>query len=247
VTGLGTSTFLPFTRGLLPDRSLNELGQSTHQECQDWCATCVGASGHNSGVECSDSDLWARSRAGDAKAFGQLFDRHAQLIYKYCFLRIGDRSNAQDLLSIVFLEAWRRKDKELPPDKVLPWLYGIATNVVRHQRCSERRYADALRRLPEVTPEPDFSGAADERLDDERRFRRAVGLLETLSHGERDVFVLCVGMALSYEDAAVALDIPVGTVRSRLSRARSRIARELDRGCGHKRDETTNVTEATPL
>jgi DNA-directed RNA polymerase specialized sigma24 family protein len=76
------------------------------------------------------------SRAGDADAFGLLFDRHAKAIYNYCFRRIGSRATAQDLLSMVFLEAWRRRDKELPPDKVLPWLYGIATNVVRHQRRS---------------------------------------------------------------------------------------------------------------
>jgi DNA-directed RNA polymerase specialized sigma24 family protein len=96
----------------------------------------VRNSGHEEKMEPSDASLWARSRAGDADAFGLLFDRHAKAIYNYCFRRIGSRATAQDLLSMVFLEAWRRRDKELPPDKVLPWLYGIATNVVRHQRRS---------------------------------------------------------------------------------------------------------------
>ena len=200
-------------------------------------------SGHTSVVEPSDADLWARSRAGDAEAFGLLFDRHAGLIYNYCFRRIGNRATAQDLLSMVFLEAWRRRDKELPADKVLPWLYGIATNVVRHQRRSERRFASAISRLPAPETEPDFADNSSERLDYERQAQQALALLRKLPRREQDVFALCVGMELSYEDAAVALDLPVGTVRSRLSRARARL-RELDPGSGHKQGESTNAQEA---
>ena len=99
-------------------------------------------------MESSDAELWERSRGGDSDAFGLLFERHANLIFNYCFRRIGNRETARDMLQVVFLEAWRRRDKELPPDKVLPWLYGIATNVLRNQRRSERRFAAALRRMP---------------------------------------------------------------------------------------------------
>lgn len=193
-------------------------------------------------MEPSDGELWARSRAGDADSFGLLFERYAKLIYNYCFRRIGDRTTAQDMLSLVFLEAWRSRSKELPPDKVLPWLYGIATNVVRHQRRSERRFAKALTRLPKAEAEPDFAGAAAEQLDHERQARTALRLLRTLSEREQDVFFLCVGMELSYEDAAIALDVPVGTVRSRLSRARARL-RELDPDSGHEQAESTNAQE----
>jgi RNA polymerase sigma factor (sigma-70 family) len=193
----------------------------------------------------SDADLWARSRAGDSDAFGLLFERHTRLIYNYCFRRVGDSATAQDMLSMVFLEAWRRRAKALPPDKTLPWLYGIATNVTRHQRRSERRFAAALRRLPTSDAEPDFAAVADERLDYERQARKALDLLKALPQREQDVFVLCAGMELSYEDAALALDLPVGTVRSRLSRARARL-RELDPGSGHKQDESTSAQEANP-
>ena len=191
-------------------------------------------------METSDAELWARSRAGDADAFGRLFDRHAKLIYNYCFRRIGNRATAEDLLSVVFLEAWRRRHKELPPENVLPWLYGIATNVVRHQRRSERRFAAALSRLPQTGEEPDFASEAEERLDYERQAERALATLRALPRREQDVFVLCVGMQLSYEDAALALDLPVGTVRSRLSRARARL-QELNPGYGHKQDESTTI------
>jgi RNA polymerase sigma factor (sigma-70 family) len=203
------------------------------------------SSGHIKDVELSDADLWARSRAGDADAFGLLFERHAKLIYNYCFRRVGNRETAQDLLSIVFLEAWRRRDKELPSDKVLPWLYGITTNVVPHRRRSERRYAAALSRLPATQAEPDFASATDESLDYARQAQDALGLLGTLPKREQDVFVLCVGMALSYEDAALALGVPVGTVRSRLSRARARL-RELDSASGHKQGKSA-IQEADQL
>lgn len=191
----------------------------------------------------SEADLWARSRAGDSDAFGVLFERNARAIYNYCFRRIGSWETAEDLLSVVFIEAWRRRDKELSPDKVLPWLYGIATNVVRNQRRSERRHAAALRRVPAVRPEPDFAGPAVERLDDELAAQGALDVLRKLPRREQDVFVLCAWMELSYEDAAVALRVPEGTVRSRLSRARARL-RELDPGSGHEKGDTTPLQEA---
>jgi RNA polymerase sigma-70 factor (ECF subfamily) len=189
-----------------------------------------------------DAALWSRSRGGDADAFGLLFERHAKAIYNYCFRRVGDWAAAEDLLSIVFLEAWRRRDKDLPPDKVLPWLYGIATNVVHNRRRAERRFSLALRRVPVPSPEPGFSDTSDERLDDERRMQQALALLAQLPRREQDVFALCAWSGASYEDAALALAIPVGTVRSRLSRGRRRL-RELELDCGHK-EGGTHVQEA---
>jgi RNA polymerase sigma-70 factor, ECF subfamily len=199
--------------------------------------------GHSKVMEPSDAELWARSRAGDPDAFGVLFERHASLIFNYCFRRIGNRETAREMLQVVFLEAWRRRSKELPPDKVLPWLYGIATNVVRNQRRSERRFAAALSKLPSAEAEPDFADRAVERLDYERRAEKAIRLLHTLPKREQDVFVLCVGMELSYEDAAFALDIPIGTVRSRLSSARARLG-ELNSGSGHEQGASANAQEA---
>lgn len=180
--------------------------------------------GHEEAMDPSDSLLWARTREGDRESFGLLFDRHARTIYNYCFRRVGDRAAAEDLLSIVFLEAWRRRDQNVPPGKLLPWLFGIATNVVRNRRRSERRFAAALRRMPRPQPEPRFDDLADARLDAEQTMRALLALVARLPQPDRDVFVLCSWMELSYEDAAFALDIPIGTVRSRLWRARKRLS-----------------------
>ena len=180
-----------------------------------------------------DSLLWQRVRTGDAEAYGLLFERHADAIANYCFRRVGDWATAEDLLSIVFLEGWRRRDKQLPPGKVLPWLYGIAGNVVRNQRRAQRRYAAALRRLREAEPEAYAVERADERLDEERQMKRVLALVGRLPRREQEVFALCAWSEFSYEDAALALGIPVGTVRSRLSRARARL-RELEPAFGHE-------------
>lgn len=180
-------------------------------------------------MEPDDSALWAQASKGDEDAFGLLFKRHASVIYNYCFRRTADWAIAEDMLSIVFLEAWKQRAKQLPPGMVLPWLYGVATNVVRNHHRSARRYASALSRVPPAQPQPDFATLANERLDDERQMEQALALVSRLPRHERDVFVLCAWSDLTYEEAAVALSIPIGTVRSRLSSARKRL-RELKPG-----------------
>jgi len=172
-----------------------------------------------------------------------LFERHARTIYNYCFRRVGSWAVAEDLVSIVFLEAWRRVDKELPNGKELPWLLGIATNVVRNRRRSERRYAAALRRVSQPISELSFADDSDERIDDEEQMGRALSLLGRLPRREQEVFVLCAWSGLSYEDAAIVLGIPVGTVRSRLSRARAHL-RELDPDIGHDGERMPIIKEA---
>jgi RNA polymerase sigma-70 factor (ECF subfamily) len=190
----------------------------------------------------SDSELWRRSVAGDPGAFGELFERHSRAIYVFAFRRTADWSLAEDLTSVVFLEAWRRRtDVRLVHESALPWLYGVATNVLRNARRSVRRHRTALDRL-RLEHEPDFADEAGERLDDQRRMRTILARLATLPQREQEVVVLCRWSSLSYEEAAVALGIPVGTVRSRLARARARLA-ELDGSSGHEPDVPADLAE----
>lgn len=184
----------------------------------------------------TDAELWARAASGEPAAFGVLFERHARRVYNYCFRRTADWALAEDLTSIVFLEAWRRRDEvRLEGASALPWLLGVATNVVRNRRRSQRRHRAALERLP-LEQAVDFAADADERLDDERDMRRVLRALDKLPRRDRDVLALCVWANLSYEEAALALELPIGTVRSRLSRARGRL-RELADASGHERDD----------
>jgi RNA polymerase sigma factor (sigma-70 family) len=178
-------------------------------------------------AELTDIELWDRAVAGDAAAFGVLFERHARAIYNYLFRRCADWSVAEDLTSVVFLDAYRRRDSvRIQDGKVLPWLYGVATNVLRNQRRSLRRHAAALRRLPPPEAQPAFGADAADRVDAEREMRAVVAALARLPRTDRDVVALCLWSELSYDDAALALGVPVGTVRSRLSRARQRLADE---------------------
>jgi len=176
----------------------------------------------------SDRALWQQAREGDGSAFGVLVERHAGRIYNYCFRRTADWAQAEDLTSSTFLVAWRSHGRApLQAESALPLLYGIATNALRNQRRSLRRRREALARLPlERVEETDLAEDASTRLDDQAAMRQLLRLFARLPGREQDVIALCDWSGLSYEDAAAALDIPIGTVRSRLSRGRRRL-REL--------------------
>lgn len=192
--------------------------------------------------EPTDAALWQRAAAGEAPAFGMLFERHARTVYNYCFRRTGDWSQAEELTATVFLEAWRRRRQvQLEQDDAIPWLLGVATNVIRNARRSQRRFRAALERLPREHA-ADFAVDVDERLDDERQMRAALRALQRLSRADQDVLALCVWEEFTYEQAALALGTPVGTVRSRLSRARARL-RELTEADGHEWDECVATEE----
>jgi RNA polymerase sigma-70 factor (ECF subfamily) len=185
----------------------------------------------------SDRVLWQQAREGHAPAFGVLFERHARRIYNYCFRRTGDWALAEDLTSTTFLLAWGDRGRApLQAESALPLLYGIATNVLRNQRRSLRRQREAFARLPlERSEEPDFAEEDSARLDDQAAMQELLQLFGKLPRRQQDVIALCDWSGLSYEDAAVALDIPIGTVRSRLARGRRRL-RELAISSGPEGD-----------
>jgi RNA polymerase sigma-70 factor (ECF subfamily) len=183
----------------------------------------------------TDAELWQRACDGEPDAFGVLFERHARTVYNYLFRRTADWALAEDLTSVVFLEAWRRRGEvQLKDGRALPWLLGVAVNVLRNRRRSERRQRAALARLP-LPRGTDFADDADSRLDDERRMCTTLRTIAKLPRREQEVLTLCAWARLSYEEAALALGLPVGTVRSRLSRARARV-RELMSADGHETD-----------
>ena len=178
----------------------------------------------------TDAQLWA---SGDAESFGVLYERHARAVYNFCFRGTADWAHAEDLTSAVFFEAWRRRaDVRLANESALPWLLGVATNLLRNGWRARRRRAAALGRL-RVDDEPAFADEVEARVDDERAMRRVLAVVGALPRRDREVLALCAWAGLSYEQAAVALDVPVGTIRSRLARARDRL-RELVGDGGHE-------------
>ncbi|EXG82321.1 RNA polymerase sigma factor [Cryptosporangium arvum] len=171
-----------------------------------------------------------RLRAGEPDAFGDLFNEFAQRVYNYAYRLLSDWSAAEEVVSMTFLEAWRRRDRIEPTGaSLLPWLLGIATNHARDFARARRRYRAALSRLPPPTAEPDFSEAVASRIDDDALLPAAQAALDGLRRAEREVVALCVDAELDYASAAEALGIPVGTVRSRLSRARAKLRAQLER------------------
>ncbi|KQY57792.1 hypothetical protein ASD66_07010 [Nocardioides sp. Root151] len=182
-------------------------------------------------AELSDNELVDGLRNGEGSALGILFDRYADRIYNHCFRRTASWDAAQDATSTVFLEAWRGRERVMLHDSsALPWLYGIATNVCRNLNRKQRRHLAAVRRLPVDADSPDHAEAVIGRLDDERRMAALLTAHEGLPRRDQEIFSLVVWSELTYEQAAAALGIPVGTVRSRLSRARRRLHAAVSEG-----------------
>jgi RNA polymerase sigma-70 factor (ECF subfamily) len=189
----------------------------------------------------SDADLWRRVQSGDSEAFGVVFDRYARSIYNYCFRQLGDWGAAEDITSIVFLEALRKREASVHSELLRPWLFGIATNVLRNARRAQRRHAAALARLPRDLPTETSVDEIIERVESERAVRPIVAELGRLRQDERDALALCVLARFSYEEAAAALNVPVGTIRSRVSRAKERLRRRAERSSRSLHDAEKEV------
>jgi RNA polymerase sigma factor (sigma-70 family) len=173
----------------------------------------------------SDAELLARATI-EPELFGVVFDRHFATIHRYLERRIG-RDGADELSGEVFRIAFEQRTRFRPVhESALPWLYGLATNLMLKRWRGERREAQAVARLEAASRNGDGPEAHDDRISSALSRQRLLDALAELPAGDRDVLVLIAWEELTYEEVATALDIPVGTVRSRLNRARTRL-REL--------------------
>lgn len=204
----------------------------------------------------SDEALWAKAQGGDAEAFAQIYARHARAVQDYCLWRTADPQIAEDAAATVFLEAWRQRGRLcLTTESAAALLLGIAHNVVRSHWRTSRRHREALIRLRAAAvsegtePEP----AVIARIDALRHVREAREAIRSLPRREREVLALIADRDLSYAETASALGVPIGTVRSRLARARSRL-RSADFGLDEKtarravktRKETSSIPAPLP-
>jgi RNA polymerase sigma factor (sigma-70 family) len=172
----------------------------------------------------SDAEVIGRS-LGEPEAFGLIYDRHAATVLRFLGRRAGARV-AEGLLGELFRIAFeRRKTFDASRPNALPWLYGIGANLLLKHRRAEARWLRASARMV-ASLEAAEGRASAAALDARVIFPRVADAIETLPDGEREALLLFAWEELSYQGVAEALELPIGTVRSRLNRARARL-REL--------------------
>jgi RNA polymerase sigma factor (sigma-70 family) len=176
----------------------------------------------------TDDSTAVRESWRDPERFAVLFDRHGPAIHRYLTRRVGDQV-ADDLLAETFLAAFgKRRGYDLGYPDARPWLYGFATNLVaQHQRQEARRYRALQAAGSPAAVFADYSETTVANLAARSMRPALVAALAVLPPGDRDVLLLIAWEQLSYEETARALAIPVGTVRSRLHRARTRLRESL--------------------
>jgi RNA polymerase sigma factor (sigma-70 family) len=163
----------------------------------------------------------------DPERFGVLFDRHATVLFRYFVRRVGVHE-ADGLVADVFRVAFEKRGTyDLDRPNARPWLYGIGTRLLAHHRRGEARRLNATARL--LAQREERREAIDDvaaAVDASRAWAATAEAIGALPDIERDALLLFVWEELSYDDIAEALGIPVGTVRSRLNRARGRLRDE---------------------
>jgi RNA polymerase sigma-70 factor (ECF subfamily) len=170
-----------------------------------------------------DAEVVSRSLA-DPSAFGEIFDRHGATMLRFLGRRVG-REVAEDLLGELFRVAFERRGAfDARSASARPWLYGIATNLLRREWRAEARRLRATARLLARRESPSTAGRREVGAADARvLWRRVADATASLPDEERDALLLFAWEELGYGDIAAALGVPVGTVRSRLHRARARL------------------------
>jgi RNA polymerase sigma factor (sigma-70 family) len=172
----------------------------------------------------SDANLISASLE-DAERFGELFDRHFVYVHRFCARRI-DATRSEDIAGEVFRRAFEARDRyDLNRPDARPWLLAIALNLVRdahratlHQHGAYQRELSLHRSRPRALDDEVIAV-----LDTRRDLAAVAAALELLPVGEVETLLLHVWEELSYEEVALVLDIPIGTVRSRLHRIRERL------------------------
>jgi RNA polymerase sigma factor (sigma-70 family) len=179
---------------------------------------------------CTDAEAIAASTASPDR-FGEIFDRHFVAVHRFVQRRVG-RSIADDVAAEVFVQAFRGRDRYDGSPDARPWLLGIAVNLLRRHYRSERRQLIAYERTGvDLIADSGLIGA-EERADAAQMGRRLALALSSLRDADRDALLLYAWADLDYQEIARALGVRVGTVRSRLHRARRRLRAQLQAPAG---------------
>lgn len=188
--------------------------------------------------EVSDSHLIVASIA-DPGRFGVIFERHFPAVFAFVAASTPV-DKAEDIAAEVFVRAFRQRDRyNSDYTSAKPWLFGIAAHLIADHYRNQARQNRAYRRVfARDTGDTGFEDEAVVRIDAEAVSPLLHKALRSLRPQERAVVILFVVENMSYAEIAAALEIPVGTVRSRLSRARSRLGNLIEASGELTRDET---------
>lgn len=176
-------------------------------------------------TEIDDGGLWARSLEGEGDAFGALFDRHRDRVFRHAYRLCGNRHDADDILATSFLELWRRRRKvRIVEGSVLPWLLVTTTNVARNSGRTEFRYRRLLSSLPRenAVADPASYPYVDGQVDGE-----AARALETLTALDLRLVSLVVFEEYPIAAAAAILNLTPAAAKSRMHRARQRMKKAI--------------------
>ena len=176
--------------------------------------------------------LFARMRQGDEEAFAALYRRHRDAVYRFALLRTGSAAQAADVTQEAFLHLMTRPEQYDPSrGSIAAWLCGVARNLARRETASREDATDPGDLDGDALPAPELvepDGPAERLLASETAEQVRTALAALAPH-YRDVLILCELSELSYAEAAQVCGIDIGTVRSRLSRARAQLADRLSR------------------
>ncbi|MFD5570289.1 RNA polymerase sigma factor [Streptomyces cadmiisoli] len=180
--------------------------------------------GGTSGDDAVDGDVAVIAASlHEPERFAVLFDRHAPAIHRYVARRLG-RDAADDVTAETFLTAFRIRARfDAERAGVRPWLHGIAAKQIGRYRRDEVKALKVLARTGADPVAETWTDAADDRVAAQAVSRPLARALARLSDGDRHALLLFAWADFSYQEIAQALDIPVGTVRSRLNRARRKL------------------------
>ena len=175
-------------------------------------------------LDVSDEVLWHQVVNGDGDAFGQLFDRHYDRVWRHALRVLRMPHLAEGVVAVVFYEAWRRRAHiRIVNDSILPWLLITTNNTLRNYVRQQRRYRHFLNQLPPPEDSVDIAEGIAEADESELQASALREAFAQLRAPERDVLTLCVLEGLGAKEAGAALGIADGTVKSRLHRAKSRL------------------------
>lgn len=189
-------------------------------------------------IECNliDTDLMARARAGDTKAWETLILQNQEAVFRLAYLILGDPADADDIAQETFLRAYRSLGSFDLTRAPRPWLLSIAANLARNRLRSVGRYLAALQRAWVADPSPQRPTPVVE-SDDSARLWQAV---RRLSANDQELIYLRFFSALSESETAQALQVAPGTVKSRTHRALERLRVVIERNYPSLRESVLN-------